>query len=296
MTTARVASAAVVVNPAGAGADLREPVAEAIDRLGTRAEWYETTPDDPGTGQTRAALDAGADVVIACGGDGTVRACAEALARTGVPLGIVPAGTGNLLARNLAIPRKPAEAVAAALTGPRRRLDLGRVNGEAFAVMAGVGFDARMIADAPRDWKNRLGSLAYVASAVRHLRDPNDPMRVTVDGEPTASGYFTSVLVGNVGKVQADLPVFPDADPADGRLDLLWVQVDGLWDWLAAAWAVLVGRKDPRVDRSRANEIVVELGRPVPYEIDGEERPETTRLEFGIEPQALVVATAGDPR
>ncbi len=285
----RIAHPAVVVNPVGAGADLRDAVAAALAEQRVDATWHETSADDPGAGQTAAAIEAGADLVIACGGDGTVRACAEALAGTSIPLAIVPAGTGNLLARNLGIPEDPARAVANACGGRRRHLDVGRVNGEAFAVMAGVGFDARMIADAPRKWKNRIGSLAYVASGLRHLRDPNDPMRVRVDGKTIAEGHFTSVLVGNVGKVQADLRVFPDADPTDGRLDVLWVAVDGVWDWVAAAGAVLLGRTDSRIDRSCGERIEVDLGRPVPYEIDGEERPPTTRLAFDVVPEALVV-------
>ena len=126
-------------------------------------DWLETTEDDPGAGQTRQALAAGADLVLVCGGDGTVAACAGALAGTGVPIGLVPTGTGNLLVRNLGLPLDVPTALDQALGSSRRTIDLLESDGRRFAVMAGLGFDAAMIRDTGEQAKARHGWAAYVA-------------------------------------------------------------------------------------------------------------------------------------
>src|SRR5260221_12235374 len=122
--------------------------------------WLETTREDPGTGQARSAVSAGAGLVLACGGDGTVAACAEGVTGTGVPLAIIPMGTGNLLARNIGLPAGLDEALAVALGGADRAIDAGRVNGALFVVMAGLGLDARMLSGTSDPLKKRLGWLA----------------------------------------------------------------------------------------------------------------------------------------
>ena len=173
--------AAVVVNPTKLDDDeeFRKSVGRAMDDNGwDEPLWLETTPEDPGRGQAEAAVSAGVSLVLACGGDGTVTACAEGVTGTGVPLAIVPMGTGNLLARNIGLPSGLDEALAVALSGVQQPIDAGRVNGTLFVVMAGLGLDARMLSDTSEPLKKRLGWLAYAISAVRHLGDR--PMRVTV--------------------------------------------------------------------------------------------------------------------
>ena len=151
--------------------------------------WLETTVEDPGGGQASIALAAGADIVLVCGGDGTIRNVAQVLAGSGTALGLVPAGTSNVLARNLAIVlNDPARATRIALSGSNRAVDVGRVTidgcaeEQVFLVMAGVGFDAAIMAGAPHELKSRLGPLAYFVSGIRALRGPRASIALAVDG------------------------------------------------------------------------------------------------------------------
>src|SRR5688572_11787115 len=146
--------------------------------------WHEVPKSKKAPKRVREALDAGAELVVVWGGDGMVQRCADALAGSGTPVAIIPAGTANLLAHNLGIPQDLGEAVRIAFHGARRVIDLGRVNGEHFAVMAGVGFDADMIRDAGHGLKDRLGRVAYFWTGARHLARRRSPMRIDVDGTP----------------------------------------------------------------------------------------------------------------
>src|SRR6185295_297488 len=184
-----------VVNPSRVQqlAQLRDVVDAALAAAGWPApDWLETTPDDPGTGQARRAVEAGAEVVFVSGGDGTVRACLEGLAGTSAALAVLPAGTGNLLAANLGLPLDPVEGVRVAVEGGRRQLDLGEVDGELFAVMAGMGFDAAVMDSTPSTLKARIGPLAYVLSAVPHLFGRPMRVRVLVDDQPPLQRHARS--------------------------------------------------------------------------------------------------------
>lgn len=282
----------VIYNPASGSSigvdELRAAFGEHDS--GHRVRWSPTTADDPGPGQTREAVERGDDTVVACGGDGTVRAIAESLAGSGTALGVVPLGTGNLLAENLDIP-VGLDAVPKALSAPATRLDLGVVNGERFIVMAGVGFDAAMIRDANSTVKRRLGSVAYMLSAAKNLPAQIVRSRVSVDGEHAWSGRTAMVLVGNCGAVTGGLPVFPAAEPDDGVLDVAILTAEKLTDWGSIVWRLVRRQPQPSelVRRFTGTEIVVELDEAAPYELDGEDRDPTDRLEFSIEPGALEV-------
>jgi diacylglycerol kinase family enzyme len=155
--------AAVVVNPTKHtdGAKFRAEVTEAMAAHGwSDPLWLETTPDETGRGLAEAAVAEQVDVVLASGGDGTVTACAEGVAGSGVPLAVLPAGTGNLLARNLGLPLALDQALAVGLTGRDRRLDVGNANGHPFVAMAGIGFDAMLLDSTGEPLKKRLGWMA----------------------------------------------------------------------------------------------------------------------------------------
>ncbi|MEO6122133.1 MAG: diacylglycerol kinase family protein, partial [Ilumatobacteraceae bacterium] len=243
------------------------------DALGPDVELVETTEDDPGAGQTSRAVENGADIVVACGGDGTVRACLAPLSGAKTALGIVPLGTGNLLAGNLGI-TTGLEAGEGVGRGERRHIDLGQVNGEAFAVMAGSGFDALMIRDANKRLKSLIGTAAYVLSGAKSLRADRIFTRVTVDGDTWFEGRTTMVLVGNFGAVTGGLEIFPDAAPDDGKLDIAVMSASTLREWASILWR-LVRQRPQRIDLARRAQgalIVVELDKPRPYELDGEDR------------------------
>lgn len=287
--TTRSAALAVVVNPVTAR-DEAAAIREYLSAHDIAAGWLETSEDDPGSGQARDAVAQGANVVVACGGDGTVRACIEALAGTEAALAIVPAGTGNLLARNLEIPTDPVEALQVAIKGARRRIDVGFVNGEAFAVMAGAGLDAVVMRDTDRAAKDRFGFLAYVKTAVQHLRDKPRRAVASADGGPVFSGRAATVLGINLGGLQGNVDLAPDSEPDDGRLDFVAIRANSPWSWLRAGWAILTGkRRDKTITRWSGPDTEIVLGAPTPYELDGDERPATTRLKFSVQPSALEV-------
>lgn len=274
-------------NPASGSA----PDEQALrDALGGDTELVPTTEDDPGPGQAAAAVRDGAEIVVACGGDGTVRACLDPLAGTETSLAIVPLGTGNLLATNIGVPAG-FEAASGIGLGPRRTIDLGRVNGEAFAVMAGTGFDALMIRDANPALKSRVGSLAYVISGFRNLRRSLVATTVEIDGDRFFAGRASMVLVANFGTITGGIDVFPDARPDDGRLDVAVVAAATWREWITIAGRLLRRRPLPLAlaRRGTGTRIVVEQTPARAYELDGEDRDPAERLEFEIEPGALTV-------
>ena len=285
--------AAVVVNPTkvGDGEAFRKSVRRVMDDYGwDEPLWLETTREDPGRGQAESAVSAGAGLVLACGGDGTVTACAEGVSGTGVPLAVIPLGTGNLLARNMGLPMGLEEALAVAFGGVQQPVDAGRVNGTLFVVMAGLGLDARMLSDTSDSLKKRLGWLAYAMSAVRHLGDR--PMRVTVsaDGGRRRRMRASALVVGNVGWLRGGLPLLPDARPDDGMLDAVVLMAGGLTGWLAVA-ADLLLRRPARggVYRVQFSELRVTLGREEPWELDGEVMGSTRQLTVVAQPGALLL-------
>ena len=187
--------------------------------------WYEVPKSRKAPKKVHAAIKAGTDLLIVWGGDGMVQRCIDVLARekggADIPLAIMPAGTGNLLAGNLGIPEDLEKAVELAFSGPRRRIDLGRLNDEYFAVMAGVGFDGALIRDADRGMKDRLGKLAYVWTGLRHVDGAKPAAKVLVDGVEWFDDEASCVLVGNVGTITGGIHAFlPATPPAAARAAL----------------------------------------------------------------------------
>lgn len=284
----------LIVNPASVDDNgfITELVCSlAHERTGDEVTVEETTARHPGSAQARRAISEGADLVLACGGDGTVAAIAEGLAHSNVPLGILPSGTGNLLWRNLGIPTDIEAALDVALFGHTQVVDLGRIGQDRFVVMAGMGFDAAVMRDASERLKTQIGWLAYVLAGVRNLF--NRPMFVTVrlDEQVYVQGGARTILIGNVGRIQGGLELLPDADPSDGVLDLAVIAPRSFGDWLAIGWQAVRGkrRSDARVQRFRARSIEIETERVVPRQFDGEEMAPSRFLHVDIDPGALVV-------
>jgi diacylglycerol kinase family enzyme len=282
---------AVVVNPSKVddlGA-LRRTVEDTLSQAGWPApRWFETTADDPGLGQTRTAIESGAEVVFVCGGDGTVMSAVSALVGTEASMAVLPAGTGNLLAANLGLSTDLAAGLAVALEGGLRCLDVGTLDGRHFAVMAGMGFDAHML-DATSDTaKKHIGWPAYVLGAIKHLKDR--PMRVTVriDGGPPMRRRARSVLVANVGRLQGGVQLLSKAQPDDGLLDIAILTPSTLRKWAAMGWGLLRRRnRIPSMEVFRGSRIEVISDRPQPRQLDGDLVEPSERLIVEVTPHSL---------
>jgi diacylglycerol kinase (ATP) len=258
--------------------------------------WYEVPKSRKAPKQARKALKKGADLIVVWGGDGMVQRCADALAGSEVAVAILPAGTANLLATNLGIPQDLAEAVRIALQGPRRKIDLGRINGEHFAVMAGAGFDGDLIRDADRKLKGRFGRLAYVWTGVRHAQGDLVRTRIRVDGADWFDGEASCVLLGNVGTITGGIPVFDDARANDGRLEVGVATASGAVQWARTLGRIAVSKSEesPFVRITRGRKVRVRFSRPTTYELDGGARGKITRLKASVASGALTVCCPDD--
>ncbi|WP_326783797.1 diacylglycerol kinase family protein [Streptomyces sp. NBC_00151] len=305
---------AVILNPTVTEESERHELRRTLERHGHREPVFlETTADDPGAGQSARAIREGATLVVVCGGDGTVRAVADALAGSGVPLAVVPCGTGNLLARNLGLPLSPVAALEAALSGGPRRLDLGSIEGDGlpatrFAAMAGAGLDAAMMEHTDPRAKAALGWPAYALAGFGTLRTPRMRVTIRLDGSPAFRRTARMVLVANVGTVQGGVTLLPAARPDDGLLDLLVLDPRGPGGWLRAVRTLLRGRAAPRRP-STASTLAAEgddrHGLPVEFftfrraeltfdapqsrELDGDPVGPGRRLTAEVRPGALTV-------
>jgi diacylglycerol kinase (ATP) len=311
--------AALVYNPTKVEPD---ELRSAVARHSAAAGWgdplfFETTVDDLGDGVTRQALDQGADAVLVAGGDGTVRAVSEAMADSGVPLTIVPSGTGNLLARNLKLPLLDRDLmIASAFDGDPLPMDIGwaklkRADGttaeHGFVVMGGIGLDAAMIANTNPQLKKTVGWVAYVDGAARSLTTAK-PFRVMyqVIGHRMHSARVQSVLFANCGSLPAGLELIPEASVADGELDIVVFQPKGAFGWIfvwrRVAWdnSVLrrfrAGRrmlslrtKDNAVRYFRGTGIEIAAGEAHPVQLDGDEFGEAVEVRTRIGAGALIV-------
>jgi YegS/Rv2252/BmrU family lipid kinase len=241
--------------------------------------------------QVQELIEDGVDLLFVWGGDGIVQRSIDAVGKAPVTLAIVPAGTANLFASNLGIPKDIEQAVRIGLSGNHRTLDVGSINGERFGVMAGTGFDASMIRAADGSMKERLGRLAYVFTGMRAMRRDPVKTRIEVDGMPWFKGPSTCVLVGNMGDVFGGISAFPDARQDDGRLDVAVVTADSFLDWARTLGKTATGDPgaSPFVETTTGEKIDVRLDKKAPYELDGGDRPKTKRLKIRAQPAAITV-------
>lgn len=311
--------AALVYNPIKVdGDELRETVARLSEAAGwSEPLFYETTVDDLGDDVTREALGEGVDAVLVAGGDGTVRAVCEAMSGSGVPLAIVPSGTGNLLARNLRLPLADPEAmIAAVFEGDRMPIDVGwttltrpdRTTAEhAFVVMGGMGWDAAMIANTNPELKKRVGWVAYVDGAARALTS-SKPFRVVyqLPGHRMHATRAQSIVFANCGSLPAGLELIPEASVSDGEIDVVILQPKNPLGWLLVwrrlAWdnsflrrfragrrILAVSTRDNSVRYSRGSGIDVRTVEPHPVQLDGDEFGEAVAVTVRLDAGGVVV-------
>ncbi|RFA07509.1 diacylglycerol kinase [Subtercola boreus] len=318
-TPAATRVAAVVYNPIKVDVDLLKTIVAAESSAAGWGEslFFETTVEDVGQDATKKALEAGVDLVLAAGGDGTVRAVTEALRGSGVALALLPSGTGNLLARNLDLTLNDLEhSVHTAFTGTNRSIDLGVIDIErqggkrdrhVFVVMAGMGIDAKMIQNTDDDLKAKAGWAAYVRAIVTSLRDPEElHLRFRKDDGPVVREKANTLIIGNCGSLPANILLMPDAVVDDGSLDLLVMRPGGVLGWLRiwtkVAWVngvvrrtklgrTLVGehRNDHELEYSTVKKFTARLSRPEEIELDGDAFGRATAFNAWVEPSALDV-------
>jgi diacylglycerol kinase family enzyme len=313
----RARVAAVVYNPIKVDLPALEAVvaAEQVAAGWGETLWFETRVEDPGRGATEAALAKRVDMVIVAGGDGTVRAVAEAISTSDVPLALLPSGTGNLLARNLKLTLDDLEhSIHSAFTGDDRQIDLGmieirredaRVDRHAYLVMAGLGLDAKMLANTDEELKAKVGWLAYVKAIAIALRDKNQlRVRYKLDAKRTRSLRAHTVIIGNCGSLQANVLLLPEAAVDDGLLDIVLFRPEGFIGWAQIATKIIwengvlsrtrLGRKFRTKDVEALNYIkgrrfALTVSRPELIELDGDEFGQAVAINTWVEPGKLSV-------
>ncbi|MEO7348564.1 MAG: diacylglycerol kinase family protein [Terrimesophilobacter sp.] len=311
--------AAVVYNPIKVDLKkLRHSVHKAESEHGWgRTRWLSTSEEDAGQEVTRDAINGGATVILAAGGDGTVRAVAEALRDSTVPIALLPSGTGNLLARNLNLNLSNVDAsVDAAFSGQDHPIDLGiatitRPDGSSeqhvFLVMAGIGLDAKMIAKTNPQLKKAVGWLAYVDAGMRALPELK-PVRLRYRLNDRAEKPLTAhtLIVGNCGSLPGGILLLPDAQPDDGILDIAALKPRGRFGWLRVwnkiAWENGVLRKSAAgrkiIDLTadvrdvvyfRGERLRASLEGPQEFQLDGDEFGKVTKIDCTTDAGALIV-------
>ena len=250
-----------------------------------------TSAADPGTGPAGRALQLGAAMVVAVGGDGTVRACAHALAGTDVPLGIVPAGSANLVARALGLPGRLESAVTVAFGGRDRRIDAASAQEMTFAAMAGIGLDAAVVGASAVAAKRLAGWPAYAAAAAGQLHRRPATFTLRLDGGAPLTGPARSIAVGNCGLLPGGFPIMPDARLDDGMLDVAILAPAGPLGWASIGYRVTVRsrRDDGHLVRLRARRVEVVADAVQPRQVDGEIISAAATLSVTVQPGALLV-------
>jgi YegS/Rv2252/BmrU family lipid kinase len=288
---------AVIYNPTKVSEKFRALMEDNLQRKGWRDTlWLETSVEDPGRAMTRQAVAEQVDLVIGAGGDGTIRYVADGLAHTGIPLGLVPAGTGNLLARNLDLPLEEVDAIEVALSGQVRQIDLVKITvddraPEHFAVMAGIGMDAMIMDETDEDLKDKVGSAAYFVAAAKALGRMPVPMTVQLDTSRPVRRHAMLCVIGNVGTLRGNLTLIPGASPDDGLLDLYIASPRRFRQWVKLALRLITRRakKDDRVDQRTGKRVRIIIDGKENYQLDGDVVGESTTLTAEIQPGALAI-------
>ncbi|MEX3505732.1 diacylglycerol kinase family protein [Corynebacterium sp. LK2510] len=325
MTNGKPGAVLVVFNPVKVDEQELRAAVDTYARDAEGVEWIETSPDDDQV-QVAAVQKPGVELVLVAGGDGTVRVIASALAGTGVSMGIIPSGTGNLLARNLELDLDLTASVRRAFQGRDRNVDVcsvdlhrpdGSTDSLGFAVMAGLGLDTGMLENTDESLKKHIGPLAYGQGLIRSLVDGGD-VRATysIDDTQVDNARLHTMIFGNCGYLINEFPLFPAAEPDDGIFDVVTMAPRGAFGWLgvfarlganAAANTVrkvmgkpLVEKNEENVggpiaksagilDYSRGKRASVTLTTPHTFELDGDPVGEVVGVDIEIQAGSLAV-------
>ncbi len=295
---------AVILNPVKAKAeDARRIIREACHLAGwDEPRFFDTTAEDPGHSQAKAALAYRPDVVLVGGGDGTVRVVAETLAHTDVAMGLIPLGTGNLLARNVNLDVNDLRGnVHTALFGHQRYIDTARMaihnertgasSEHAFLVIAGMGLDAEVVGDTNDGLKKAVGWLAYTEAGVRHLPGRRKRVTIAMDDAPEQSRKIRSVLFANCGLIPGGIDFIPGAMIDDGVLDVVVMSPRSAIGWIAVYAKILFkhNRNLPVMNYYRSGKVVISSSEPMATQLDGDPSGEATKVTVKVEPRSLLV-------
>ena len=308
---------AFVINPSKPQAEQRKQHIQEFCEAKhlTQVEYIGTQLDKDGRACALDALEHGADVVVAVGGDGTVRTVASAVSGTGHALGIIPIGTGNLFARNMGVPVDDIDAALTVATSHGSRLvDMGRLtlldhpedaHGHAFLIIAGIGFDAAMIDDTNPELKANISWLAYFVGGVKNLFAPKFRGTLTVTSADGSTHTiknldFRTVMAGNCGQIPM-FSLMPAASYDDGLLDFEIIDTTGG----ILGWANLFGdvvhqtiigkpEQNPLSTNSTIEQVQgvsaeITLEKPAKAQVDGDMLPETRHIRFSVDHRALIV-------
>ena len=292
---------AVVYNPIKVSQHLRDAISRQAATTGcAEPVWLETSADEPRRPTKDDLVSAQVDRVIAAGGDGTIRMVADRLAGSGIPMAIVPVGTGNLLARNLDIPLSEEESLKVAFGDQTRDIDLIKVTvdgvpDEHFAVIGGLGVDAMIMEETNSQLKDVLGAGAYFVAAAKALGRTPIEMRIAVDDHRPRRRRAMICAIGNVGTLAGNLTLLPDARPDDGRLDVYVASPHRLTHCVRVFLRLITRRPrhDDHVDVWQGRRVEVRLKRRDPYQLDGDVVGECLSLSAEVQPGALTVHVPG---
>lgn len=308
---------AVILNPSKNGADrLRDTFTAAVKRAGgAEPGYFETTVDDPGRQMTFDAIEQGYNVIVAAGGDGTVREIAEVLVQREVAEGeeqiemaILPMGTGNLLARNLDMNVDDLkDGINWALQGTARpvdavRIDLERKNGtideHVFLVMGGVGIDAEVMDDTRDDLKKKVGPLAYVEAGFRKMKGSNKPVSFRVGDGEWEKRNVRSVVFANCGRLQGGFDLVPEAKIDDGKIDLVVMTPRSPLDWarIFVKTLVRVKRRIPVIEYFQDESFSLRTVEPILAQLDGDPVGEIIGITARTVPSSLHLRTLQERR
>jgi len=314
-------TAALIYNPIKVDLDALKAAVEAEPASsGWTVLWLPTSEDDPGQGPAKEALDSGATLVIAAGGDGTVRAVAEVVRGSDAALSLLPSGTGNLLARNLELTLDDvAHSLGTAFGGKDRAIDIAEieirraddsVDKHAFLVMAGAGLDAKIMSNTDDELKKKVGWLAYAQALGRVLRD-KDSLRLQykLDARRDHSTRAEAIIVGNCGSLPANILLMPEAVVDDGLLDVVVLRPESVGGWIAVVVKVFwengvvkrtkLGRRmkelsSDSIAMRQAKVVTARLSKPEEVQLDGDPFGEAVGFRVRVEPGGLTIKVPAD--
>jgi len=279
----------LVANPHSRhGGEKLQPALDALQRHDITVEHADWQPEN----LTRIIADkaAGVRAVIVAGGDGTLNAAAQGLIDTGLPLGILPTGTANDLARTLAIPSDLDAAAQIIAEGRQRRIDIGVANGLPFFNVASIGFGVDLTRALTRDSKRRWGTLGYAMAAVRTLRRMRPFTAHIIQGDDVHISRTVHLAVGNGRHYGGGMTIAGDADIDDHRLDVFSLEVSNVWTLIRLLPALRSGRHDAwtEIRTLAGKEIEVHTRRLRSVNLDGEIRTRTP-VRFTVRAGAIAV-------